>query len=181
MRDHHCEQSASRIGTRIKGLTDEEQISRVEELSAIDPEWTKITRRSEYGGEVDVYKFRMQKGKHLRLRKLPLSELIMIRMEAEDNYEYAYCDECGTFVEPDEPLVWSGSHHYCMSCGKEKYSEPVLPGDDLICTRCGMDIDPDDDIWGFPEAGTRVEECMCSKCAHVTHIYPVWEHVWKQT
>lgn len=168
------------IGTKLIGVSDEEEISRTEELSAIDRNWTKVVNRS---GEasVDAMVFRDIKGQSLRFRNLRLEIIVTGRMEQSRYFEPTICDECGKEIESWDYAIWSGDKKYCMECGRSKYSEPVIEGDLLMCTRCGEDISEDDDIWGFPESDSLIDQCMCSRCAYITHRLPVWERYLKDT
>ena len=169
------------IGMKISGISDEEEISRSEELSVVDQEWTKVASRSPWGDSVDIIHFRHLKGRKFRFRETPLHTMTICRMEQGRNYEPAVCDQCGIEFDPWEEAIWTGGKHYCMECGRKLYSEPVIEGDLLMCTRCGEDISEDDDIWGFPESDSLIDQCMCSRCAYITHRFPVWEQFLKET
>ena len=170
-----------KIGTHIHGITDSEEISRAEELSVIDRNWTKITQSSESGDVVDAMVFRVLERQKLRFRQVPLSRMAMGRMVQSKGFESLFCDECGSYIDISDYAIWSGGKHYCMSCARNKYSEYV-DYEGLMCTRCGEDILPGDDIWGFDtDSHSEIDMCMCSRCAYITHRFPPWEQLLKET
>ena len=169
------------IGTQIHDVSDIEETDRAEELAVADCDWHKVANRSKYDDYLDVIVFRMEKGKRLKYRQTPLADMTIRNMERQRGYIPLTCDECGIEIEPDERAVWSGGKHYCMSCGRELYSEPV-EDEGLMCTRCGDPIDISDDIWGFDEDSSYQDDiCMCSRCAYITHRFPAWEQWLKET
>lgn len=178
----HEEEELGTLGTIIKGVEDDEEVNRTEELSAVDDEWTKVIKRSE-SGRVDFIRFRPEKGRRLKYRSTPLAEMTMRNMERDGmiGFKPTYCMECGIEIEAGEYTWFDGNAHYCNNCGYELYAEQPEAQDELVCTRCGEDIDNADDIYGFEKMDTSEEACMCSRCSAIKHRFPLWENFLKET
>ncbi len=166
--------------TKLTDVTDEDEVSRIEELATLSRHWVEITGRRYNGESVDVKLYR--KPPHFKSihRNLPIDIAMQVNIERSFQRHPLYCDTCRTEIEPDEYVIWSGGKHYCLPCAKEKYSEPANE-EGLMCTKCGKDIDPADDIWGFDEDSfSEIDVCMCSRCAYITHRFPAWEQMLKE-
>ena len=167
-------------GTKLSEITDADEVSRIEELATLSPHCVVITGRR-YGGEsVDATLYRKPERQKAPFRKLPIDLAMQSNLERSFIYRPIQCDECGTGIESNEYAIWSGGKHYCIPCGTKKYSEPA--GEEgLMCTRCGADVDPSDDIWGFDtDSHSEIDMCMCSRCAYITHRFPPWEQLLKE-
>lgn len=169
--------------TKLTDVTDKDDVARIEELSIFDKRKRQIwiTGRSEDGESINVKLFPVKPGTRAARRGGSLEISVIGALELSEQIEPLTCEYCGEHIEPNEPAIWSGGKHYCMRCGAKKYSEPA--GEEgLMCTRCGCDIDPDDDIWGFDDDSfSEIDICMCSRCAYITHRYALWEQKLRET
>ena len=167
---------------KLIDVTDVDETARIEELATVNEHWTEIVGRYNNGESIDV-KFYRKPNYRIRMpyRKIPIAVMMQTNIQRSCQYQPIHFDNCGNEIELDEMAIWSGGKHYCMECGRCKYSEPA-DEEGLMCTRCGEDIEPFDDIWGFDsDSGSEIDICMCSRCAYLTHRYPPWEQLWKET
>ena len=165
--------------TKLSDITDFDEIARIEELATLNSHSVEITGRR-YGGEsVDVKLYRKRPRSKMSFRKMPIDLAMQANIERSYYRRPTYCDNCHVELEADDYAIWSGGKHYCIPCGTEMFSEPAEEG--LMCTRCGNDIDPSDDIWGFDQdSQSEIDMCMCSRCAYITHRFPIWEQLLKE-
>ena len=113
------------IGTYLHNISDEEEVSRTEELSAVNNNFIRVKARSENGEVIDAVVFRVLGRQKLRFRDTPIANMMIGRMIQSRWYQQAYCNECGIPIHPIDTAIFSGGKTYCMKCGSEKYSEAV--------------------------------------------------------
>ena len=162
-------------GYIYKGITNEEEIDILEQLSVLDFDRIRIWKRHPYYGTIDILIYDDEP------YDLILREMIPQRMEWEPDYVTYECHNCGKKLEATEYAWHVENETYCEDCAGKLFShvsnEEGYP-DGEGCYACHNDIDYGDDVWEFPEEPGFT---MCDRCAALTHRSPIWWNFMKQT